>query len=648
MVTKVLELQANVDGAVKGLNKVDSEIENINKGLETTEKSFVSANKDAEQLNTTVDKTANASKSAKKGFKAMGVALKAVGIGLLIKGLAVVSELFMSNQKVVDGFNTAINMVTIAFNDLFQFVSSNVGSVTKFFKSIFDDPLESIINFGVAIKNNIVERVKSGIEVFGLLGKAIKQVFEGDFQGAINTAKEAGKEYIDVLTGVDNSVDKITEVVEEAIPAITNYTQSTYESAKANVELSKAAELAAVKNQGLIEQYDIQAEQLRQIRDNEFKTIEERIQANNDLKTVLDEQEAAMLEQVDLQIRQAQVAFDLNNNQENYIALLEARNEKQAVLAQIEGFRSEQDANSNALLKEKIELQQTSIDGTNERTIAERKATDELIKDDAKRIQAQIDTLDAEIKIETKRLETKRALYKEGTQAFEDANQELLNYISESNIQRESLSNDLTGTILTNEKELRDSFIKGSTDILNSLTSLAEQSQQKFADLNQAVLDNENLIDKEKQKLLNKNNERAKKAFDSAKALQIATALINTYASAAAALAPPPVGAGPIAGPFLAGASILSGLLQVNNIRKQKFEGASLGTSSTGSSSAGGGGTSAPSQPQAPSFNVVGQSGFNQIAGALGQQQPVQAFVVASEVTTQQQLDNQIVSTATF
>ena len=33
---KILELQANVDGAVKGLNKVDAEIENINKGLEAT------------------------------------------------------------------------------------------------------------------------------------------------------------------------------------------------------------------------------------------------------------------------------------------------------------------------------------------------------------------------------------------------------------------------------------------------------------------------------------------------------------------------------------------------------------------------------------------------------------------------------------
>ena len=41
----------------------------------------------------------------------------------------------------------------------------------------------------------------------------------------------------------------------------------------------------------------------------------------------------------------------------------------------------------------------------------------------------------------------------------------------------------------------------------------------------------------------------------------------------------------------------------------------------------GGGANTSPTQP--PSFNVVGQSGFNQVAGALGQQQPVQAFVVS-------------------
>ena len=51
----------------------------------------------------------------------------------------------------------------------------------------------------------------------------------------------------------------------------------------------------------------------------------------------------------------------------------------------------------------------------------------------------------------------------------------------------------------------------------------------------------------------------------------------------------------------------------------------------------------------APSFNVVGQSGVNQLAQSLGQEQePIQAYVVSSSVTTQQELDNNIVDTATI
>lgn len=66
-------------------------------------------------------------------------------------------------------------------------------------------------------------------------------------------------------------------------------------------------------------------------------------------------------------------------------------------------------------------------------------------------------------------------------------------------------------------------------------------------------------------------------------------------------------------------------------------------TPNMGGSGGGGGGA------QAPSFNVVGTSGTNQIAQQLGQeQQPVQAYVVGSNVTTQQALDRNIVDTATI
>ena len=70
----------------------------------------------------------------------------------------------------------------------------------------------------------------------------------------------------------------------------------------------------------------------------------------------------------------------------------------------------------------------------------------------------------------------------------------------------------------------------------------------------------------------------------------------------------------------------------------------------------GGGGGSAPtmsggaSSPAAPSFNVVGNSGTNQLAQVMNKQgmPPVQAYVVASNVTSAQSLNRNIVNNATL
>ena len=88
------------------------------------------------------------------------------------------------------------------------------------------------------------------------------------------------------------------------------------------------------------------------------------------------------------------------------------------------------------------------------------------------------------------------------------------------------------------------------------------------------------------------------------------------------------------------------GAAQVATIAKTEFQGTGVSTPPTPSGGLGGG-TGATTQP--PAFNVVGQSGFNQIATALGQDQPpIQAFVVSQDVTTAQQLNNAIIETATF
>jgi hypothetical protein len=306
---------------------------------------------------------ADATDSVQGGFvrvggaiKSMATALKAAGLGLFLAAFAKLLDVFRQNQKVVDFFNIAMESLSIAFNDLFKFLENNIGAVTGYFKSIFEDPKQTLIDFGNTIKESVIERFESLMDTFGHLGKALKHLFAGEFEEAWGSVKDAGKESVDIITGVDGSVDKITKTVKTATDAIKDYAKSTVETATTMVELRKESELAAVKVQGLIEEYDRQAEKLRQVRDDETKTFEERIAANEELGRVLKEQEEEMLKLIDIRIREAELDVAKNNSIENQVKLQEALNEKKAVEAQITGFQSEQLVNQVSLQKEQAQV----------------------------------------------------------------------------------------------------------------------------------------------------------------------------------------------------------------------------------------------------------------------------------------------------
>ena len=65
----------------------------------------------------------------------------------------------------------------------------------------------------------------------------------------------------------------------------------------------------------------------------------------------------------------------------------------------------------------------------------------------------------------------------------------------------------------------------------------------------------------------------------------------------------------------------------------------------------GGGGVGTPAAPPTPpQFNIVGQDSTNVLSQTIAQQeqQPVQAYVVANDVTTAQSLNNNIVNGASL
>ncbi|MHC4422915.1 MAG: hypothetical protein ACYS1E_20325 [Planctomycetota bacterium] len=313
--------------------------------------------KETEQL-------AEATKDAEKGFKGvgntikgMGTALKAAGIGLVVGLFAKLMDVFRQNQKVVDIFNTAMEFLSLTFNDFFKFLQSNIDTASGFMDRIFgNEVVQSMIDFGRTLSIEVITRVKNLIQGIGGLGSALVKVFKGDFAGASETAKAAITDLTEVVTGNVVETVEMEKAITKVTDKIKDYAKSTLDSAKAIVSLRKESELAQVQVQGLIEEYDRQAEKLRQVRDDETKTFEERIAANEELGRVLKEQEEEMLKLVDIQIKAAQADVDKNNSLENQIKLQEALNEKKAVEAQITGFQSEQLTNQVSLQKEQTQF----------------------------------------------------------------------------------------------------------------------------------------------------------------------------------------------------------------------------------------------------------------------------------------------------
>jgi len=146
-----------------------------------------------------------------------------------------------------------------------------------------------------------------------------------------------------------------------------------------------------------------------------------------------------------------------------------------------------------------------------------------------------------------------------------------------------------------------------------------------------------------------KGEKEARRAFNVKKAAQIASATIDTYKNAVSAygsqFVPIPDPSSPVRGGIAAGIAVTAGLVNIAKIASQKFEG---GGASGGGGGGGGGGDigGGASTTQAPSFNVVGNNGLNQLAQL--QQQPTQAFVVSGDVTSAQSLERNRIQNATL
>ena len=315
--------------------------------------------------------------------------------------------------------NTAFESLALVFNDVFGLLTGGVDSIKKVgeaFDKFFGKPIET------------------AVASFQKFGSAFSKIFgQGDFTGALDDVKEG-------FSGLGDAISQTGDGFVEAATDAADYVVNIKDAAVENVNLAKSAELAEAKNVGLLEKFDRAAEKQRQIRDEERNSIEKRIEANEKLGEILEEQNKTMLENANIALKSAQANFEKNKSTENEVALIQAKNEVLAVESTVEGFRSEQKANDLALDKERIELKNTEFEADTNRNLAQQKFEAEQEETEAKRLERLIEINEKEKKIQTDRLQGIINEANLGTQARIDAESALKDFIQSNNQELLTLS----------------------------------------------------------------------------------------------------------------------------------------------------------------------------------------------------------------
>ena len=433
------------------------DVENLKKGVDDTGKSAKKAGEDA--------------KKGSGGFASLGNAIKALGIVSVIAGaFGILKDALFKNQKVADTFAAVTGTIASLMTQLIEIIGGVIDRVSKSTNGF--DALGKVLK---GILTLVITPLKLAFFGIKLAVQEVQLAWEDSFFGdkdqtkikeltkSINETKdslaETGKDAInagkDIANNFIDAAKSIGDVVSGTIEGVKKIdVAATFEQQKAIVRLKNSAELAAATLAGLVEKYDRQAEQQRQIRDDETKSIDDRIKANEELGEILDQQRKAQLAQAQaiLSAAQAEANADKANIQLQK-AVIEAKNNVAGVEAQITGLLSEQKINAIGLAKIKIELGKQEQQATNQRLLNEQKAAAELIKNENDKLAAKKAIFEEEKKIELARLQSVVDAANVGTEARIAAEIELANKKSELAIQGQQLDRQILETGLNTQLE---------------------------------------------------------------------------------------------------------------------------------------------------------------------------------------------------
>ena len=520
---------------------------------------------------------------ATKGFNLMKIAIIGTGIGALLIAITAVSAAFTSSEEGQNKFAKIMGVIGSVVGNLVDLLADLGEGII----SAFEDPKQAIIDFKDFIVQNITNRFNAAIDTVGFLGSAIKKVFSGDFSGAMEDAKKAGSSYVDVLTGVENTIGKVTEATKEFVKEIVK------EGKIAGQIADQRARADKLDRQLIVERAEAnrkRAELLEKAANKEIFTALQRIEFLTEAGAL--EEEITKKELVAAKLRYdakvAENALSKSTKEDlaeeaqlkaNLINLEAARLTKQKlVTSQIVAAEREEAARLKAI-KDAEDL--AEAEKQKEKDVAEKLRLDTIAKENKQRALDEIE------------LEKQKTAAKE--KAFSDA-----------------------------------IAIAGAESRLGKAIFIAKQLLQA----REMIMEMKGTLFSAKQSATKTVVKAAEAGVD-----------VSAGAAKAAAAAPFPANIPLILGYAAQAVGIVSAIRGA--MKASKAVTSPLGVSEP-TPSIEAPTMSVGSIP--PSFNTVGASGTNQLADAIGGQSqiPVQAFVVSGQVTTAQELDRNIIEDATI
>jgi len=320
-------------------------------------------------------------------MKILRIALISTGIGAIVVALGALIAAFVSTQEGTDKLNKLLVPLKVALKKLWGMVQD----VSKDLFDAFSHPQEAVKKLWKTIKQNIVNRIMGVGKLFKALGKIISSGFTSGYKDLGNAALQMG-------TGVENVIDKVTGGVKKFGKEISKAVDEGAKIAQLQIDIEKGENrliLLRAKSADELKKQELIAKDYT-------KSTKERQAALKKVEEITNNLNKAEKEQVDRQIEQLQLKQKQNDTSRT-------GEESERTLNELKAKRIELDTKSNQDMlrfqgaRQKVYNEQKQLD--EKRTQTAKKQTQQAIKENQTRLALYIEenkrrtkTLDEELK----------------------------------------------------------------------------------------------------------------------------------------------------------------------------------------------------------------------------------------------------------